>query len=82
MADEFKYDVIAELGDIRSPEDGKGWATRVKIISWNGGEPKVDIRQWKADNSRMGKGVSIHPDDIEPLIKILTKYLEEDSLEE
>ncbi len=52
-ANEFTYEVIQECGDIST----KTYTTRtgeevtevkkLRLISWNGNEPKYDIRPWK-----------------------------------
>ena len=33
----------------------------INLISWNGGEPKYEIRQWVPNHAKMGKGVSFTP---------------------
>ena len=37
----------------------KGWTKELNRISWNGGEPKYDIRDWAPEHEKMGKGVTI-----------------------
>ena len=39
---EFKYKVTQIYG--RQSESPKGWTKELNIISWNGREPKYDIR--------------------------------------
>lgn len=41
MAD-IKYDIVKEIGVLS--EYAKGWRKETNLISWNGGEPKYDIR--------------------------------------
>lgn len=36
-----------------------GWTKELNIISWNGGKPKYDIREWSPDHTKMGKGVTL-----------------------
>lgn len=57
MAD-FNYEVTEEIGVIGTPTPS-GWTTQLNLVSWNGKEPKLDIRSWNPDHSRMGKGISI-----------------------
>jgi len=77
MADkEFKYDVLAEIGTV---EEGPRQDTIIKIISWNDGEPKLDIRKWNKDNEKMGKGISISLEEVQTLKDLLDKV--EDSYE-
>ena len=39
---EFKFEIIEELGVISSAKSG--WNREVNIVSWNDGNPKIDIR--------------------------------------
>ena len=73
MAD-FTYNIIEKIGVLS--ESRKGWTRELNLISWNGGEPKYDIRDWSPDHARMGKGISL---DIEELgyLKDLLDSLEE-----
>ena len=41
---EIKYEITEHLGVIS--ETARGWTREVNMISWNGREPKVDIRDW------------------------------------
>ena len=68
MAD-IKYDIVKEFGVLS--ENAKGWRKEVNLISWNGGAPKYDIRDWAPDHSRMGKGVTLTADELAELKNLL-----------
>ncbi|TGY97807.1 hypothetical protein E5329_02840 [Petralouisia muris] len=74
MAD-IKYDILKELGVLS--ESAKGWKKELNLISWNGGTPKYDIRDWAPQHEKMGKGITLSKDEIKELYKILGKILEE-----
>ena len=76
MAEPIKYEVIKELGVIS--ESPSGWKKKVKIISWNGGKPKIDIRDWSPDDSKMGKGITLSEGEVEMLLDILDSDDSED----
>lgn len=40
-----------------------------------GGSPKLDIRSWNEDMSRMGKGISFSKEDAKDLAVLLNSYL-------
>lgn len=83
MAKDFSYEIIEEIGQVSKPT-ASGWSTRVNLISWNGGKPKIDIRSWNEDMTRMGKGTSLSEEDAKDLAGILNSYLgigTEDDLE-
>lgn len=65
---EFRYEVIRTIGEI--PGERK-WKIRLNLISWNGGEPKYDIRPWSEDGNAMGKGISMSKEELLGLKKIL-----------
>ena len=74
MSKEFSYEIIEEIGQVGKPT-ASGWSTRLNLISWNGGSPKLDIRSWNEDMSRMGKGVSFSKEDAKDLVILLNSYL-------
>ena len=57
MTTEFKYDIVEEIAVLS--ESSKGWTKQLNIISWNGKDPKYDVREWAPDRSKMGKGVTL-----------------------
>ena len=65
---------MKSLSEDRSP----AWNTELNIVSWNGNEPKYDIRQWNPEHTKCGKGITM---DIEGL-KNLVKYCEEARIHE
>lgn len=77
MSKEFSYEIIEEIGQVGKPT-ASGWSTRLNLISWNGGTPKLDIRSWNEDMSRMGKGISFGKEDAKDLAVLLSSYLEID----
>lgn len=77
MANDFKYDILDTYGVI-----GEGdYVTKVRKISWNDREPVIDIRKWKSDDSRMGKGISLPLEDVGSLVEILVRVGADDDLE-
>lgn len=45
----------------------KGWQKELNLVSWNGAEPKYDIREWSPDHSKMGKGVTLTKEELEKI---------------
>ena len=66
---EFSYVVLKDFGTIEEPESG--YDTRIKVVAWNGGKPKVDIRKWSKDNTKMAKGISLSVDAVLCLKELL-----------
>lgn len=72
MAD-FKYEIVEELGVLS--ESSKGWTKELNKISWNGGEPKYDIRDWAPEHEKMGKGVTLTDEEAAKLLELLKEKL-------
>lgn len=66
---EFKYDIVKEYGVLT--ESNKGWTKELNLISWNGRDPKFDLRDWAPEHSKMGKGLTLSKDDLIKLRDIL-----------
>lgn len=70
---EIKYEIVERLGTIS--ETSRGWTRDVNMISWNGREPKIDIRDWSPDQSKMSKGLTFTKEELAELVKIAEKIL-------
>ncbi len=68
MAD-FKYEIVEEIGVLS--ENAKGWRKELNKISWNGAEPKYDIRDWAPEREKMGKGVTLTEEEATKLKELL-----------
>ena len=66
---DFSFEILQTVGTIS--ETPKGWKKQVTLVSWNGREPKYDIRDWSEDQSRMGRGVTFDPEEVKMLKKLL-----------
>lgn len=71
--EDVKYEIIESFGILSTSTSG--WTKELNLISWNGGEPKYDIRQWSPDHSKMGKGISLSREEAEELKNFLSKWL-------
>lgn len=67
----FEYNITKKLG-ILSQTEGGDYTKEVNIISYNGGEPKVDIRRWDRKNGKMHKGITLDNEEVQALKEILT----------
>ncbi|MCX4269976.1 MAG: PC4/YdbC family ssDNA-binding protein [Lachnospiraceae bacterium] len=70
MAD-IKYEIKKELGVIS--ESPKRWKKELNLVSWNGGTPKYDIRDWAPDHEKMGKGITLTKEEAQELYKLLSQ---------
>ena len=66
---EFRYDIVEQLGVLS--ENSNGWSRELNFISWNGRDPKYDIRDWAPGNEKMGKGISLSLEEAKALKELL-----------
>lgn len=66
---EIKYEIIEKLGILS--ESTKGWTKELNLISWNGGTPKYDIRDWSPNHEKMGKGITLTDEEAKKLKELL-----------
>lgn len=74
MADkkEFTFKVVKELGVLSSSKSG--WNREINVVSWNNAKPKIDIRDWSPDHTKMGKGVSMTAEEVMILKEIIDEH--------
>lgn len=69
--DDLQFEIINHIGVVSTSPSG--WTTELNRISWNGKEPRYDLRAWAPDHTKMGKGITPSEGDIIALSEILKK---------
>lgn len=67
--DILKYEIVEHIGVLS--ESSKGWTKELNVISWNGKEPKYDLRDWAPNKEKMGKGITLTQAELEVLKSLL-----------
>lgn len=62
----ISYKVIANVGILA--QYPTGWSREVNIVSWNEGQPKLDIRDWSEDHEKMSRGITLTADEAQRLV--------------
>lgn len=72
MADNnnFSYEITKSIG-VLSENPKSGWKREINMVSWNGGAPKVDIRDWAPGHEKMGKGISLNTAEVAKLKELV-----------
>ncbi|MCR4929095.1 MAG: YdbC family protein [Lachnospiraceae bacterium] len=68
---DFSFEIVEEIGVLS--ENAKGWKKELNLISWNGGEPKYDIRDWDPNHEKMGKGITLSEEEAKQLYIALSQ---------
>ena len=56
-------------------ENERGYTKEINLVSWNGAEPKFDIRNWHPDRKRSGKGITLTKEEIINLVEAMKEVL-------
>lgn len=70
MSDEFSFNITAKHGVLS--ESKSGWLLELNSVSWNGREPKYDLRSWSPDHQKMGKGITLTKEELAALKNLLS----------
>ena len=57
-SNEGKFEIVERIGALDAPNDN-GWTRELNLVAWNGGTPKLDIREWAPDHQRMSRGITL-----------------------
>lgn len=68
---EISFEIVEHIGVLSTAS--KGWTKELNLVSWNGREPKYDLREWSPEHEKMGKGVTLSKEELDALNGILEK---------
>ena len=70
---EIQYEIVKEIAVLSTGDSG--YTKEFNLISWNGKEPKYDIRSFSPNREKCGKGITLNADEAAALLKALQKEL-------
>ena len=70
---EIQYEIVKEVAVLSASDSG--YTKEINLISWNGNEPKYDIRSFSLNREKCGKGITLTVDEAAALLKALQKEL-------
>lgn len=70
---EIQYEIVKEIAVLSTGDSG--YTNEINLISWNGKEPKYDIRSFSPNREKCGKGITLNADEAAALLKALQKEL-------
>ena len=70
---EIQYEIVKEIAVLSTGDSG--YTKEINLISWNGKEPKYDIRSYTPNREKCGKGITLNADEAAALLKALQKEL-------
>lgn len=66
---EVKYEIVETIAVLS--ESPKGWKKELNLVSWNGRDPKYDLRDWAPEREKMGKGITMTEAELTALQEFL-----------
>lgn len=72
--DRIDFNIVKKIGILSTFQTG--WNREINIVSWNGGTPKYDIRDWNPEHDRMTKGITMFESEAKKLTEHLTEHFE------
>ena len=70
---EIQYEIVKEIAVLSTGDSG--YTKEINLNSWNGKEPKYDIRSFSPNREKCGKGITLNADEAAALLKALQKEL-------
>ena len=69
---EIKYEIVKNIAVLST--SASGWSKELNLVSWNDRDAKYDLRDWSADHSKMGKGVTLSKEELLALKEFLQSF--------
>lgn len=60
-------------------ENERGFTKEINLVSWNGAEPKLDIRAWHPGREKCGKGITLTKEEAHVLSDALSAVLKNET---
>lgn len=73
MSDKITYEIVRHL-TVLGTSSGS-WNKELNLVSWNGRDAKLDVRDWPPDHGKCGKGITLTYEEAQDLCDALTAYL-------
>ena len=70
---DIQYEIVNEIAVLSTGDSG--YTKEINLISWNGKEPKYDIRSFSPNREKCGKGVTLTEAEAGKLLAALQKVL-------
>lgn len=67
---EISFEITERIGVI--DKSNTGWSLEINKVSWNGGKPKYDLRNWNEDYTRMTRGITLTEMQMEKLVELVS----------
>lgn len=77
----IEFEIFEHIGVI-SHNEKTSWSKEINLVSWNGGDTKLDIREWDPKHERMSKGITFTEEETDALLLHLNERFSDKSGDE
>lgn len=71
---EIQSEIVKEIAVLSRSDSG--YTKEINLVSWNGAEPKYDIRSFSPNRKKCGKGITLTEAEAKKLLAVLQNELE------
>lgn len=68
---EIQFEIVEPIGVITT--HSTGWRKELNLVSWNGAQPKYDIRDWDPYHEHMSRGITLHEKEMRLIFELMKK---------
>ena len=66
------FEIMEHIGVIDTIDNREEkWTKEINVVAWNGGKPKIDVRDWNEAHDRMSRGITLTEEQAKNLTKAL-----------
>ena len=66
---DITFEIVKHIGVLS--ESRTGWRKELNLVSWNGGDPKIEIREWDEAHNKMSRGIRFTESELVKLMDLL-----------
>ena len=66
---DFSFEIVEHIVTLGTYQTG--WSKEVNLVAWNKANPKVDVRDWSADHTKMSRGITLTEAEAEKMAQAI-----------
>ena len=78
MSDNITHKIVKQIAVLGNSKGS--WNKELNLVSWNGRDAKLDVRDWPPDHGKCGKGITLTYEEARDLCAALTAFLRSEQL--
>lgn len=68
---DITYVIKEKIATLQEKRDG--WKKMLCLVSWNGAEPKLDLREWSPDFKKMSRGITLSAEEMDVIVAAMNE---------